>query len=54
MQVKLVKIELIALCENTLLFWHARAKFLLAHTLCWSPVDLRGRMTDGETISYHR
>ena len=54
MQAKLVKIGLIALCESTLSFWQAGAKLLIAHTLCWFSVDLRGHVTDGKTIAYHQ
>ena len=51
MQAKPVKIELLALCESTLSFQQARAKLLIAHNLCCSSVDLRGRVTHGKTIS---
>ena len=53
-QAKLFKIELLALSESTLTFWKARAKLLIALTLCWSSVDQDRRVTSVKTISYHR
>ena len=54
MPAKSVEIDLIALCESTMSFWQARAKLLIAHTLCWSSVDLRRHRTDGKTITNNR
>ena len=34
---------------STLLFWRAQTSLLILHNLCWSLVDLRGRVTDGKT-----
>ena len=48
MQAKLVKIDIIVLCESTFSFRQAWAKLLIAHNLCSSSVDLRGHVTDGK------
>ena len=53
MQAKLVKTDMLTLCESTLSFWQAQAEFLIPHTLCWSSVDRRRHLTDGKTISYY-
>ena len=53
MQVKLVEIDMLTLCEGTLSFSQAQAEFLIPHTLSWSSVDRRRHVTVSKTISYY-